>query len=132
VGNSNSKPHGPIIMMGQSKTRTSTQIIFITLFLQVHSAAEPRTRHGNVRNYAEPKPFSRVKPVKVGFSSSIFTVQDHILSTAGDALRSPLVKLCGQNASHHHTFFSLFFKRMLALRSPLFNICTWCLLLLGD
>jgi hypothetical protein len=37
-----------------------------------------------VRNCAEPKPFSWVKPAYVGFSSSICTVQDHILSTAGD------------------------------------------------
>jgi hypothetical protein len=55
-------------------------------FLQVHSAAAPRTSHGNLQNYAEPKPISWVKPVQVRFSSSIFTVQDHILSTAGDAL----------------------------------------------
>jgi hypothetical protein len=45
-GTTNSKPHGPIIMMGQSKTRTSTQIIFITFFfLQVHSATASRTSH---------------------------------------------------------------------------------------
>jgi hypothetical protein len=54
-------------------------------FLQVHTAA-PRTSRGKLPNYDEPKPLSRVKPVHVRFSSSIFTVQDHILSTAGDAL----------------------------------------------
>ncbi len=31
-GTTNSKPPGPIIMMGQSETRNSSQIIFITLF----------------------------------------------------------------------------------------------------
>jgi hypothetical protein len=34
-----------------------------------------------------PKPFSGAKLADFGFSSSNFTVQDHILSTAGDALR---------------------------------------------
>ncbi len=44
-----------------------------------------------VRNYAEPKPFSRAKRAQVGFSSSDFTVQDDIPipSTAGDVLRHP-------------------------------------------
>jgi len=32
VGTTNSKPLGPIIMFGQSKTRSIIQIIFITLF----------------------------------------------------------------------------------------------------
>ncbi len=36
--------------------------IYYTLFLQVHSAADPCTCHGNWSNYAEPKPFSSVKP----------------------------------------------------------------------
>jgi hypothetical protein len=52
----------------------------------VISAPAPFTRHSNVHNYAEPKPFSLAKLVFVGFSSSNFTVQDHIPSTAGDAL----------------------------------------------
>jgi hypothetical protein len=54
----------------------------------VHSAVEPFTSHGNLRNYAKAKPFSWVKPAHVGFSSSIFAVQDRILSTAGDAIRA--------------------------------------------
>jgi hypothetical protein len=56
-------------------------------FLQVHSAAARFTGLGNVPNYVEPKPFSWAKPAYFGFSSSNFTVQDHIPSTAGDALR---------------------------------------------
>jgi hypothetical protein len=67
-------------------------------FLQMHSAAAPRTSHGNLHNYTEPKPFSWVKPVLVRFSSSILTVQDHILSTAGDAL-----KLRQGPTQHHQT-----------------------------
>jgi hypothetical protein len=47
-------------------------------FLQVNSAAAPRTSHGNLRNYAKPKPISWVKPVQFGFSSSICTMHDHI------------------------------------------------------
>jgi hypothetical protein len=64
-------------------------------FLQVHRAAAPFTSHGNLHNYAEPKPFSWAKPAAyVGFSSSNFTVQDHIPSTAGDALRQVFKELC--------------------------------------
>jgi hypothetical protein len=47
-------------------------------FLQVHSTSAAFTSHGNLRNYADPKPFSLAKPACVGFSSSNFTVQDHI------------------------------------------------------
>jgi hypothetical protein len=42
-GTTNSKPPGPIIMMGQSETLTSTQIVFITL--QVHAVAGPFTSY---------------------------------------------------------------------------------------
>jgi hypothetical protein len=31
-GNTNSKPHGPMIMMGQLETLSNNYIIFITLF----------------------------------------------------------------------------------------------------
>ncbi len=55
---------------------------------QVHSAAEPFTSHGNLRNNAKAKPFSWVKLAYVGFSSSIFSVQDHVLSTAGSTIRA--------------------------------------------
>jgi hypothetical protein len=57
-------------------------------FLQLNSAAEPFTSHGAI--YAEPQPFSSVKPAYVQFASSIFTVQDHIPSAPTDALRSLL------------------------------------------
>jgi hypothetical protein len=74
-------------------------------FLQVHNAAEPFTSHGNWINYAEPKPFSWVKPEYVEFSSSTFTVQDHILTTAGDAL-TPLSHLAKVN-QHLHWYLHL-------------------------
>jgi hypothetical protein len=49
-----------------------------------------------VINFAETKPLSWIKPAYVGFSLSIFTVQDHILTTAGDAL-TPLSHLARVN-----------------------------------
>jgi hypothetical protein len=61
-------------------------------FLQVHSVAAPFISHGNTHNYVEHKPFSWAKLAYFGFSSSNFTVQDHIQSTAGDA------RTCSKNA----------------------------------
>jgi hypothetical protein len=78
---------------------------FLYSILQVHSAADPFTSHGNGSNYSEPKPFSGVKPANVRFSSSIFTVQDHILSTAGNAL-TPLSHLARVNR-HPHWYLHL-------------------------
>jgi hypothetical protein len=74
-------------------------------FLQVHNGAEPFTSHGNLSNYTEPKPFSGVKPAYVRFSSSIFSVQDRILTTAGDAL-TPLSHLARVN-QHPHWYLHL-------------------------
>ncbi len=54
-----------------------------SFFLQVKSVDGPFTR--------EPKPFSWAKPAGLGIFSSNCTVQeDHILSTAGDAVREHL------------------------------------------
>jgi hypothetical protein len=50
-------------------------------FLQVSSTAVPFTSYRNLCNYVEPKPFSWAKLACIGFSSSNFTVQDHIPST---------------------------------------------------
>jgi len=57
-GTTNSKPPGPIIMMGQSQTPTTSQIVFIRLFsvrAQCCCVFLPATV--KLRNYAEPKPF---------------------------------------------------------------------------
>jgi len=62
-GTTNSKPWGPIIMMSQSKTLSSSQIIFYyTLFwrctvLLCHLAATTN----KLCNCAEPQPFSQAK-----------------------------------------------------------------------
>ncbi len=82
----NSKSPGPIIMMGQSETLISSQIIFITLFSHVKSLAAHLTSHSQLCNSLDPKLFSWAKPANLDFSSSNVTEQDHLLSTAGGAL----------------------------------------------
>jgi hypothetical protein len=49
----------------------------------------PCTSHSKVCNYAEPKPFSWAK-TPARFPFFFIQMQDHILSTAGDALRQGL------------------------------------------
>jgi len=97
----NSKPPGPIIMMTQSETlSSSSQIIFIILccadaqqrklnrviMLYYTLLCRCTATQAEPCYYAEPKPFSWGKPACFDFSSSNVTVQDHILSTAGDFL----------------------------------------------
>ncbi len=54
----NSKPAGPIIMIGQSETWTSSQTIFIySLLWQVHVFDVPFTSQSKLCIYAGPKPF---------------------------------------------------------------------------
>jgi hypothetical protein len=89
VGTTNSKPSGPIIMIGQSKTGISSQIISITLFcgrctLLLRFVTSLRRK---LTTFAGEKPISWAKPAYVHFSSSHFNVKGHILSTDGDALR---------------------------------------------
>jgi hypothetical protein len=88
-------------MMGQSEILSSSHINLYLLqsFLQVHTVAVPFTNHRKLWDYAEPKPFSSPKPVYFDFSSSNFTVQDHILSTAGDAFSEGKKKLSTQKLS---------------------------------
>ncbi len=76
-------------MMGQSKTLRSSEMMFITL---VQTITQPFTSHGKLYNYSKPKQFFWAKLACFNFSSSNFTVHDHILSTAGDALRSLCAK----------------------------------------
>jgi hypothetical protein len=63
-GTTNSKPWGPIIMISQSKTLGSSQIIFITLFSVGAQCcvAVPFSSNHKLCNYAEPQPFSQPKP----------------------------------------------------------------------
>jgi hypothetical protein len=86
-GTSNSKPSGPIIMMGQSESLGSTHFILLHSFLPVESIGAPLTSHCALRHYAQPKPISWSNLAYFDFSSSDFTVQGHILSTTGDALK---------------------------------------------
>jgi hypothetical protein len=89
-GTTNSKPPGLIIMIRHSETPRSRSVgsYLYYSFVQVHSIAMPRTSHLKLCNHAEPKWFPWAKPPWFDSSSSNFTVQDHILSTAGDALTS--------------------------------------------
>jgi len=74
-------------MMGQSETLSSSQIKFITLFSAGAQCYWAIYQPPQLVHYAEPKPFSWAKPAACfDFSSSNFSVQDLILSTAGDAL----------------------------------------------
>jgi hypothetical protein len=75
-------------MIDQFETLSSSRSdhIYYTLFPQVNSAAVPFTRHRKLCNYAERKPISWAKPAHFVFSSSTLTVEDHILSTVGDAV----------------------------------------------
>ncbi len=59
AGTTNSKPHGPTIMIDQSETLSSSQIIFSTLFSATCTAvfASPFTSHCRLCNCAAPKPF---------------------------------------------------------------------------
>jgi len=68
-GTTNSKPSGPIIMMGQSEIVISSQIIFITLFSAgaQHCCAFYQPRQ-SICTYAVPKPFSWAKPACFDFS----------------------------------------------------------------
>ncbi len=88
MGTTNNKPPGSIIMMCQSETLTSSQIVFNTLFsLGAHWCCAFYQRQ-------QTKQLCLAKSAVFHFSSSNFTVQDHILSPAGDAL------------SHHQPFCS--------------------------
>jgi hypothetical protein len=54
--------------------------------LVIYFFATPPIKLKRDNKYAKPKPFSSPKLVYCGFSSSNFTLQDHILSTSEDAL----------------------------------------------
>jgi len=58
-GTTNSKPPAPIIMMGQSETLSSSQIVFITLVFAgaQRCCAVPFISYGNMHNYVKPNPF---------------------------------------------------------------------------
>jgi hypothetical protein len=82
------KPSGPVIMIDQSKTRISSQIVFITLFSSRCTVSLPQHLDQICRR-------TTIFLSQTGiywFSSCKFNVQGHhILSTDGDGLKS---KLC--------------------------------------
>jgi hypothetical protein len=93
------------------KESAGVRSYLIHSFLHVNTLAAPCTSHLKLCNNAEPKPYSWTKPAHFDFSASNFTVQDHILSIAGDGLRTSkfnetLVatyeKFLGQDFSQHN------------------------------
>jgi hypothetical protein len=92
------------MMIGESETlsREAVRPYLLHSFMQVQSVIVPFTCHGKVCNYAEPKPFPLSQtPGCFDFSSSNFDVQDHILSTAGDALTPKRLLGVVQTRSNH-------------------------------
>jgi hypothetical protein len=87
VGTTNSKPPGLIIMIGQSKTGNSSQIIFITLFSSLPGAQLCCGFHRPQQICRRMTIFLTHTCIYVNFSWSNFNVQGRILSTHGVALR---------------------------------------------
>jgi len=84
VGTTNSKPPRPIIMIGQSKTGSSSHVIFITLFSSrrcISLLLRPFTSLSKTQHLRKSK----------NLSSSDSNVQDHILSTGGDDLSAIII-----------------------------------------
>jgi hypothetical protein len=79
-GTTDNKPPWRIIAMGQSEHGAAVRSYLL------HYFAAPFRSHHKQYTYAEPKPFPWAKPAHFDFSSSNFTLQDHILIAAGDAL----------------------------------------------
>jgi len=76
-GSCNSKPPGPIIMLGHWETLRGSQITFNILFC-AGSIAMPFTSHGNLCNYTELKPISWAEPASFDFCCIQFYSADHI------------------------------------------------------
>ncbi len=88
-GTTNSKPPGRIIMIGQSETRSSSQIVFIyIIFCRCTGLLYllPATAKFVQLCWAKTNFLSQTLGYFDLFFSANFTAQDHILSTAGDAL----------------------------------------------
>jgi len=87
MGTTNSKPHGPIIMIDQSEILSHSQVQFITLFfLEVHNYVAPFTSHGKLHEFGAEKLIFWAKPAHFDFFAIHFNVWSHLLSTGGDAL----------------------------------------------
>jgi hypothetical protein len=84
VGQLNSKPLGPIIMI---TTEQQSNPIYYSLFCRCKALVCLLPANARLVNYAEPNPFSRAKETYFDLPSSNFTMQDRRLSTAGDAVR---------------------------------------------
>ncbi len=90
MGTTESKPPGPIIVNGQSRSGSTGRFIFITLFFNMCTSLAPFfTSLNKLRIYVGEKLFSCTKSALFpDFSLSDFNVKCHILSTGGNALIS--------------------------------------------
>jgi hypothetical protein len=80
-GTTNSKPLGPIIMIGQSETLSRSQITFITLFSAGAERCCAYYQLGQPVELCWAKTIFMSQTGIFGLSSSNFIVQDHFLST---------------------------------------------------
>ncbi len=78
----NSKPPGRIIMIDQSETGRSSEIVFITLFFTTLCCVLYQPQQ-SVQTSRRENHFPWDKPACFDFSSCHFNVQGHILSIAG-------------------------------------------------
>jgi hypothetical protein len=86
-GTTNSKPPGRIVWWAIRNTDQQSYHLYYTFFSRWNALLRLLPATPTLCNYSETKPFSWTKPAILDFfSSSNFNVQDHILSTTGNAL----------------------------------------------
>ncbi len=91
----NSNPPEPIIMMGQSETLISSEIVLLHSFLHVHSLTASFTSRCELFNYTEPKPFWWAK------SAFFWHFFIQLYSAGSIAYRAPLEMLLSSSGLQH-------------------------------
>ncbi len=84
----NSNPPGPIIMMSQSETLSSIQIIFITLFGTFTNLLCVLPANAKCTNMLSRNQFPELNRHILTFLHRILMCRSHIVSTDGDALKA--------------------------------------------
>jgi len=87
-GTTNSKPAGPIIMMGKSEKKplSSSEIIFITLFSAGATLVNKQPPQTVQLCWAKAIVLSQTGQIFLTFLHPILSAQDHMLSTTGEML----------------------------------------------
>jgi hypothetical protein len=91
----NSEPPGPIIMIGQSETQSSSEVIFIALFCAGAQRCCNSYQPLQTLHLCWAKTIFLSQSAFFDFSWPNFTVRNHIWSTPGDALI--LLAMCWQS-----------------------------------